>query len=177
MSLYQDWTKLLNGQTESTFRTFWEEYSNAEMSVYAWILSHQHEKLEGTVAELAKKFNIREIMVMGFLDGVKSSLKDPDVLNLEAVTPDTALSIDPDFELLFRNMLGADARHLYSLPEWDQVLSAGKREEIRKDFNRSRIYHAPKKPGRNDPCPCGSGKKYKNCCMKKDQEAQRLSQA
>lgn len=23
---------------------------------------------------------------------------------------------------------------------------------------------AEKKPGRNDPCPCGSGKKYKNCC-------------
>ncbi|MGE9896430.1 SEC-C metal-binding domain-containing protein, partial [Anaerovoracaceae bacterium SGI.195] len=21
-----------------------------------------------------------------------------------------------------------------------------------------------KKPGRNDPCPCGSGKKYKKCC-------------
>lgn len=25
-----------------------------------------------------------------------------------------------------------------------------------------------KKIGRNDPCPCGSGKKYKHCCMKKD---------
>ena len=25
-------------------------------------------------------------------------------------------------------------------------------------------YVAPKKVGRNDPCPCGSGKKYKNCC-------------
>lgn len=22
------------------------------------------------------------------------------------------------------------------------------------------------KPGRNDPCPCGSGKKYKQCCLK-----------
>ncbi|MFX1268832.1 MAG: SEC-C metal-binding domain-containing protein [Promethearchaeota archaeon] len=22
-----------------------------------------------------------------------------------------------------------------------------------------------KKIGRNEPCPCGSGKKYKNCCM------------
>ena len=22
--------------------------------------------------------------------------------------------------------------------------------------------------GRNDPCPCGSGKKYKNCCLGKD---------
>ena len=27
---------------------------------------------------------------------------------------------------------------------------------------------AMKKVGRNDPCPCGSGKKYKNCCMLKD---------
>ena len=26
------------------------------------------------------------------------------------------------------------------------------------------------KVGRNDPCPCGSGKKYKNCCMNKDVE-------
>ena len=24
-------------------------------------------------------------------------------------------------------------------------------------------YIAPKAPGRNDPCPCGSGKKFKNC--------------
>jgi preprotein translocase subunit SecA len=29
---------------------------------------------------------------------------------------------------------------------------------------------APKKisVGRNDPCPCGSGKKYKNCCLKRN---------
>ncbi|MBR2386384.1 SEC-C domain-containing protein [bacterium] len=25
----------------------------------------------------------------------------------------------------------------------------------------------PKDVGRNDPCPCGSGKKYKNCCLNK----------
>ena len=28
--------------------------------------------------------------------------------------------------------------------------------------------HREKKIGRNDPCPCGSGKKYKKCCMNKD---------
>jgi hypothetical protein len=40
-----------------------------------------------------------------------------------------------------------------------------------------RLVHAPqtpagaeKKVGRNDPCPCGSGKKYKHCCWKKDRE-------
>ena len=29
------------------------------------------------------------------------------------------------------------------------------------------------KPGRNDPCPCGSGKKYKRCCLPIDQAAGR----
>ncbi len=28
------------------------------------------------------------------------------------------------------------------------------------------------KPGRNDPCPCGSGQKYKRCCLPKDQQAE-----
>jgi preprotein translocase subunit SecA len=32
---------------------------------------------------------------------------------------------------------------------------------------------ASAKVGRNDPCPCGSGRKYKNCCMRKDSPAQR----
>ncbi len=32
------------------------------------------------------------------------------------------------------------------------------------------------KPGRNDPCPCGSGKKYKNCCLNKDR-AKRIRQS
>jgi preprotein translocase subunit SecA len=27
-----------------------------------------------------------------------------------------------------------------------------------------------KKVGRNDPCPCGSGKKYKRCCLPKEEE-------
>jgi preprotein translocase subunit SecA len=28
---------------------------------------------------------------------------------------------------------------------------------------RTQPIKADKEPGRNDPCPCGSGKKYKNC--------------
>ncbi len=38
------------------------------------------------------------------------------------------------------------------------VKSAVKKEPVRKE----------KKAGPNDPCPCGSGKKYKKCCMQKD---------
>ncbi|MGE5362380.1 MAG: SEC-C metal-binding domain-containing protein [Bacteroidales bacterium] len=31
--------------------------------------------------------------------------------------------------------------------------------------------------GRNDPCHCGSGRKYKQCCLEKDEEAARARQA
>ncbi len=31
------------------------------------------------------------------------------------------------------------------------------------------IHKESKEVGRNDPCPCGSGKKYKQCCMKKNE--------
>jgi hypothetical protein len=31
--------------------------------------------------------------------------------------------------------------------------------------------------GRNDPCPCGSGKKYKRCCLAKDEAVPRFSRA
>ena len=54
-----------------------------------------------------------------------------------------------------------------------------KREQVAKETGAagavgdgSRCQHDPasvsvKKPGPNDPCPCGSGKKYKKCCYLK----------
>ncbi|MFQ5637453.1 MAG: SEC-C metal-binding domain-containing protein [bacterium] len=48
-----------------------------------------------------------------------------------------------------------------------------KLKRLYKNYRREHIeLHGPlpskikqPEPGRNDPCPCGSGKKYKNCCM------------
>jgi hypothetical protein len=42
-----------------------------------------------------------------------------------------------------------------------------------KEDNKGTIRKA-KDVGRNDPCPCGSGKKYKKCCMKEDQRKELL---
>jgi hypothetical protein len=33
------------------------------------------------------------------------------------------------------------------------------------------------RPGRNEPCHCGSGKKYKQCCLIKDEAADRAARA
>lgn len=39
--------------------------------------------------------------------------------------------------------------------------------EDREAPRRMQLYRAAKKPGRNDPCPCNSGKKFKRCCLDK----------
>jgi hypothetical protein len=40
-------------------------------------------------------------------------------------------------------------------------------DRIKKTMTPAPVKDAAKKIGRNDPCPCGSGKKYKNCCLGK----------
>ena len=164
MRLYQDWKELIDNQTEDTFESFWKEYSETETKLYAHILEHHTEHLTGTVAELVETFDCNKTIFVGFLDGINSSLNQE--IDLETVTDDTAIDLDIDFEKLFFNMLKAEADYLFILTQWEGVLSEEKRIEIVKDFKRSKTVHVEKKPGRNDPCPCGSGKKYKKCCGK-----------
>ena len=70
-------------------------------------------------------------------------------------------------EKLYFNMHEAKADWLYNLREWDGVLSSERRREITKQWRESKQFrNTEKKIGPNDPCPCGSGKKYKKCCGK-----------
>lgn len=162
MTLYKQWIKLMEDQSEETFEDFWKEYSQTETRIYEHILSHKDEHLTGSFDELVKKFDANPVIFMGFLDGINTSLNTAN--RLEDIKEDTALDLDVDFEKLFFNMLKADADYLYTLPQWDDVLTEEKRADIVKEFKRSKTVHKEKVPGRNDPCPCGSGKKYKKCC-------------
>lgn len=42
---------------------------------------------------------------------------------------------------------------------------AFKSQPIMNNADNLPIVHETPKPGRNDPCSCGSGKKYKKCCL------------
>lgn len=165
MSLFKEWKDLIESQTEKTYPEFWEEYSAAEIKIYSDLLANKDNVISGSFEELQKKYDVRDVMFMGFLDGVNSSLKK-DEFDLESITPESKIKLEIDFEKLFYNMLEADADHLFSLDEWNDVLPEDDRRRIYKDYKRSKIVHVEKKPGRNDPCPCGSGKKYKKCCGK-----------
>ena len=164
MGLYEQWKEMAaaeRGQTEQD--AFWNGYLEKEKDNYQYILENRLNKLEGTLEELAAKFNMEPVVFTGFLDGINTSLISE--LDLEPITADTVLSAEIDFEKLYWNMLDAKAEWLYTLEPWDGILSQDKRDDITKQFRQSKMA-VSNKVGRNDPCPCGSGKKYKKCCGK-----------
>ena len=136
------------------------------MAIYTHLLEHKDEHLTGKLGDLAAQFHCRPVIFTGFLDGVEDSLTDGCSLDYDALTEDSDIDVAVDFPVLYLNMWKADAPHLYGLEAWDNVIPEKDRDKIARDYKKSKTYHAPKKPGRNDPCPCGSGKKYKNCCGK-----------
>ena len=77
---------------------------------------------------------------------------------------DTEVSLAFDKELLYKNMVDAKADWLYDLPMWDEIFTPEHKKELYLEQKKSGTVVKPKKIFPNDPCPCGSGKKYKKCC-------------
>ena len=165
MSIYTSWTDMVVEYVKTKGEAaFWNEYGSIEKNIYTHILANHTKNVEGTFKELSEKFNTSSLFFMGFLDGVNDSLVNP--LDLEKVEETTALNMTIDFEKLYFNMLDAKADYLYELPQWDGIFSKEKRKEIERSYKDSKTVVNENKVGRNDPCPCGSGKKYKKCCGK-----------
>ena len=149
-------------QTQKQYDEFWAAYFAQEKEVYKDILSKHGTPVTGTVEELAKKYNMEVLTMVGFLDGIDESLKKSN--DLENITETSEVSLDYDDEKLYKNMVAARADWLYGLEEWNDILSEDKRKVLYKEEKLSGTVVKEKKVGRNDPCPCGSGKKYKYCC-------------
>ncbi|MEA1974438.1 MAG: SEC-C metal-binding domain-containing protein [Bacillota bacterium] len=167
MSLINQWHELANNsESNEQYNEFWKNYIPNEQKNYEYILKNSKENIKGSITNLAEKFNMDNVTFIGFLDGINSSLKTK--LELEDINEETKINLDVDFEKLLFNMHDAKADWLYNLDEWNLVLSEETQNEIKKDFNNSKTFkNIEKKVKRNDLCPCGSGKKYKNCCMNK----------
>ena len=74
---------------------------------------------------------------------------------------------------MFDNMLASISAEISQFLLNAEVRQNIEREEVKnirtndgKEGVKSKPKKADKKVGRNDPCPCGSGKKYKQCCGK-----------
>lgn len=162
MSLYQQWQSKIE-ESQSGRSEFYREYITKETEAYKTILNEERKQLSGTVKELAESYSMDPVVFTGFLDGINTSLTEE--LVLDELTEEQVINAEIDYEKLYYNMMKAKAEWLYNLPEWDRLLTEEKRKELRHRLhNDSHI--TVDKVGRNDPCPCGSGKKYKKCCGK-----------
>lgn len=163
-TLYQQWQNIAYDETadRSQLEKFWGTYFQIEKEIYEKLLSNPDEVVKGTVKELAEKFGQEVLTMIGFLDGINESLLIE--IDLDTVEEDTVVSLAFDKERLYKNMVAAKADWLYELPQWKEIYSEEELKRLYKEQKESTTIRKEKKIGRNDPCPCGSGKKYKKCC-------------
>lgn len=168
MSYFDDWNRNIEAKGgQQRLSDYAQRYYSLETEAYRKILGQYPEvKWSGKAAELAETLGFGKEMdiFLGFLEGINGSLKTG--IDLPAVEDESLVDLDIDFAKLYWNMHEASAKWLYELEEWEKVFSAEQLRAMTKDFNREHIA-VSNKVGRNSPCTCGSGKKYKNCCGKR----------
>ena len=142
----------------------WAAYFEKEKEIYAQLLKNPDEVVKGTVKELAEKYDVDIMTMTGFLDGIDESLVESNPI--EEMEEDTEVNLGFDKALLYKNMVGAGADWLYGLEEWNDIFDEETRKALYKEQKSSTTIVKDKKVYPNDPCPCGSGKKYKKCCGK-----------
>ena len=163
MALLQEWQKVAYNEkaNQGELQRFWQRYFLIEKGIYEKLLTNPDEVVEGTVKELAEKYEISIMDMTGFLDGINDSLVEPNPI--ETMDEDTKVSLAFDKKKLYMNMVDAKADWLYELPMWDDIFDKETKRALFLEQKKSGTVVVGKKIGRNDPCPCGSGKKYKNC--------------
>jgi len=163
MSLYKEWTDMVVDYVKTKGEAaFWSEYGAVERSIYSKVLANHKNVIKGKISDLSEEYDTTNIFFMGFLDGINESLLE--TIDLEKLEDSSEIELKIDFEKLYFNMLDAKADYLYELPQWEGIFSKEKRKEIQVSWRETKTIVNENKVGRNDPCPCGSGKKYKKCC-------------
>lgn len=163
-TLLEQWRDMAYDESadRGQLQRFWGSYFEIEKGIYEQLLANPDEEVKGTVKELAEKYGQEVLTMVGFLDGINDSLKEANPI--ETMEEDTEVSLAFDKEKLYKNMVAAKADWLYGLPQWEDIYSKEERKRLYKEQKESTTIRKEKKIGRNDPCPCGSGKKYKKCC-------------
>ena len=166
MGLLKQWRDVAYSQEsdKTQLQKFWNTYFMIEKGIYEQLLTNPDEVVTGTVKELSEKYNVNVLTMAGFLDGINDSLTTPNPI--EEMEEDTVVSLGFDKVRLYQNMVDAKADWLYELPMWNNIFTAEQKKALYLEQKKSGTVVKAAKIGRNDPCPCGSGRKYKQCCGK-----------
>ena len=163
-TLLEQWRGTAYSETanKGDLQRLWADYFEKEKNIYASLLADPDTEVKGSVKELAEKYGVSVMIMVGFLDGINDSLVEANPI--EEMDEDTVVSLKFDKELLYKNMVAAGADWLYSLEQWNDIFTPERQKELYKEQKRSTTIVNEAKVYPHDPCPCGSGKKYKKCC-------------
>ncbi|NCC55574.1 MAG: preprotein translocase subunit SecA [Erysipelotrichia bacterium] len=157
-----------------------EEKDNNEIIdfIYDIVVKDYQEKLKGVPKEIQNDFekaitlNILDKNWMNHLDAMSALEESVGLRGYAQTNPLQAYALE-GFEMFdeMLNSTNAEISLLLLKAEVNQNLERKENKNIRtNDSSEKTTKKQPKKAlpkiGRNDPCPCGSGKKYKNCCGK-----------
>lgn len=167
MALLEKWREIAYNESadKNELQQLWKDYFQEEKEIYAELLKNPDQVVKGTVKDLADKYGVSMMTMTGFLDGINDSLKEPNPI--EEMEEDTEVNLGFDKALLYKNMVAAEADWLYNLEEWEDIFDEDTRKALYKEQKSSTTIVKGAKIYPNDPCPCGSGKKYKKCCGKR----------
>lgn len=167
MTLLEEWRSVAYNESmgQDKLQKLWADYFQKEKEIYAQLLKTPDEVVRGTVKELAEKYGVTIMTMTGFLDGINDCLKEKNPI--EEMTEDTEVNLGFDKALLYKGMVAAEADWLYQLEEWNDIFDEETRKALYKEQKSSTTIVKGARVYPNDPCPCGSGKKYKKCCGKK----------
>ena len=166
MALLEQWQKVAYNEKadRGELQRFWQRYFLLEKGVYEKLLTNPDQTPAGTVTELADTYGLSIMDKTGYLDCINAMLVEPNAI--DTMEEDTKVSLVFDKEKLYKNMVDAKADWLYELPMWNDIFDPETKKRLYLEQKKSGTVIVGKKVGRNDPCPCGSGKKYKFCCGK-----------
>lgn len=104
-TLLEQWKDIAYDESadRATLQRFWGTYFQIEKEIYEQLLSNPDEEVKGTVKELAEKYGQEVLTMVGFLDGIDESLKEPNPI--ETMDEDTVVSLAFDKEKLYKNMV------------------------------------------------------------------------
>ena len=163
MALFDAWKRIAFDRKGEPQKHIWKDYLAREKVIYAGILKEKTNKIEGVAGELAEKFGLNRAQMGAFLDGIGDCVDG--LPEIGEIDENTEISFGIEFDRLYRQMVKNKADELYKLPEWDCVFTPEEQRELYAAEKRSRIVvRNESKVGRNEMCPCGSGKKHKKCC-------------
>jgi len=163
MALIDAWKRISLDAQGQMVKHVWDDYLAKEKVIYTNILKSKTTRIEGTATELAEQFRLSLPQIAAFFDGIHECVDN--LQPIDEIEESTNIAFDIEFDRLYKQMVEYKADTLYNLPEWENVFTKEQQKELYSEQKRSHtIVRNDEKIGRNDPCACGSGKKYKKCC-------------